>query len=66
MLDIGPFKITVSDLLTTLSPGTLSAKETKIIKEAIPTFEDGWLTDKVRSSNAVHSCLGLKSILIFK
>ena len=49
ILQIGPFKITVSDLLTTLPPGTLSAKETQRITNSIPTFTGGWLTDTVSS-----------------
>ncbi|CAH3034551.1 unnamed protein product [Pocillopora meandrina] len=35
VLEVGPFKVTVSDLLATLPPGTLSAKETQKIKEEI-------------------------------
>ena len=29
VLEVGPFKVTISDFLSTLSPGTLSAKETE-------------------------------------
>ena len=47
VLEVGPFKVTVSDLLTTLTPGTLSKKETQKIKQEIPAFVDGWLTDTV-------------------
>ena len=50
VLEVGPFKVTVSDLLATLPPGTLSAKETQKIKEEIPSFVDGWLTDTVSST----------------
>ncbi|XP_066023321.1 uncharacterized protein [Pocillopora verrucosa] len=47
VLEVGPFKVTVSDLLATLPLGTLSAKETQKIKEEIPSFVDGWLTDMI-------------------
>lgn len=47
VLEVGPFKVTVSDLLTTLTPGTLSTKETQKIKQQIPAFVDGWLTDTI-------------------
>ena len=50
VLEVGPFKVTLSDLLATLPPGTLSAKETQKIKEEIPSFVDGWLTDTVSST----------------
>ena len=50
VLEVGPFKVTVSDLLATLPPSTLSAKETQKIKEEIPSFVDGWLTDTVSST----------------
>ena len=50
VLEVGPFKVTVSDLLATLPPCTLSAKETQKIKEEIPSFVDGWLTDTVSST----------------
>ena len=45
ILQLGPFRVTLSDLLTTLSPGTLTERETKKITASIPTFTDGWLTD---------------------
>ena len=40
VLEVGPFKLTVSALLTTLTPGTLSTKETQKIKQGIPAFVD--------------------------
>ena len=57
VLQVEPFKITVSDLMTTLPPRTLSEKETKRIKDSIPTFRDGWLTDKGSGLNVAYlSC----------
>ena len=53
VLKIGPFKVTVADLITTLSPERLSAKETQKIKEEIPHFVDGWLTDTVSRCNVL-------------
>ena len=50
VLEVGPFKVAVSDLLATLPPSTLSAKETQKSKEEIPSFVDGWLTDTVSST----------------
>ena len=50
VLEVEPFKVTVSDLLATLPPGILSAKETQKIKEEIPSFVDRWLTDRVSST----------------
>ena len=50
VLEVGPFKVTLSDLLATLPPGTLSPKETQKMKEEIPSFVDGWLTDTVSRS----------------
>ena len=50
VLKVGLFKVTVSDLLATLPPSTLSAKEKQKIKEEIPSFVDGWLTDTVSST----------------
>ena len=50
VLVVGPYKVTVSDLLATLPLGTFSAKETQKIKKEIPSFVDGWLTDTVKST----------------
>lgn len=53
VLKIGLFIVTIADLITTLSTETLCAKETQKIKEEIPHFVHGWLTDTVSSCNVL-------------
>jgi hypothetical protein len=69
VLDIGPFKVTLSDLCTTLQPETLCAPVAKQIKEKVPGFVPGWLADtvstyiKINSKNC-HISRGVGSIKI--
>lgn len=47
MLEIGPVKITVSDLWTVLDPSEVTAAEAARIQTGVAQFLPGWLTDAV-------------------
>lgn len=47
MLEIGPAKITVSDLWTVLDPSEVTPAETAKVKREVDDFSPGWLTDHV-------------------
>ena len=53
MLEIGPVKITVSDLWTVLDPSEVTAAEAARIQTGVAQFLPGWLTDAV--SMNIHS-----------
>lgn len=47
MLEIGPVKITVSDLWTVLEPSEVTPAESARVKTGVAQFLPGWLTDAV-------------------
>ena len=47
MLEMGPVKITVSDLWTVLDPSEVTPAEAARIKVGVAQFLPGWLTDAV-------------------
>ena len=47
LLEIGPVKITVSDLWTALNPSEVTPAETAKVKKEVDDFALGWLTDSV-------------------
>ena len=47
MLEMGPVKITVSDLWTVLDPSEVTPAEAATIKAGVAQFLPGWLTDAV-------------------
>ena len=49
MLEIGPVKITVSDLWTVLDPSEVTAAEAARIQTGVAQFLPGWLTDAVNN-----------------
>lgn len=47
MLEVQLVKITVADLWTIIEPTEITSEEYKQIKEEVPAFIPGWLTDNV-------------------
>lgn len=47
MLEIGPVKITVSDLWTVLEPSEVTPAESARVQIGVAQFFPGWLTDAV-------------------
>lgn len=54
VLEIGPFRVTLYDLWSTLQPGTLSASVEKQIKDEVPRFVPGWLADTVSTIGLLY------------
>ena len=64
VLDIGPFKVTCSDLWSTLQPAILSTPVAKQIEEEVPGFVPGWLTDTV-SGNSTYTVIKKNTYAMF-
>ena len=47
ILEVGKIKVTVADLWTVVPPSRLCVNQVKDIRQEVPRFQPGWLTDTV-------------------